>query len=124
MFSKREREGYVLIDHTDSPGFTCADVGPAAAELFGPGKKFEGGMLKCHRCDKQTILNPLRTRERGYCSRHDAHLCDECALTVKMIGVCQSFDEFIDLYLNRVANGYSPPILEALLNPGSQGPVA
>lgn len=118
MFSKREREGYILIDHTDSPGFTCADVGPAAAAVMGAGKRFEAPTLKCHRCEYQAIINPNRQRERGYCSRHDAYLCENCAITVKLTGSCQSFDEFVDLYLTRVANGYAPPVLETLVSRG------
>ena len=92
MFSKREREGYLLIDHTDSPGLSGA---------LGEGKKFEAATNTCSHCQRVVVMNPDRTRQRGHCYNCDHYICDGCAVAMKETGVCSSFDRFADDYLER-----------------------
>jgi hypothetical protein len=72
VFSKRELEGYICIDHTDSPGMP---TGP-----FKGGVKFEGATITCSHCQRIVIINPDRTRSRAWCSVCDHYICDECSL--------------------------------------------
>ena len=105
MFSKAELAGYVMIDHRDSPGFSCEQVGPERAKYFGAGKVFEGKTLKCSHCEKQVIQNPDRLRHRGHCFKCDKYLCDQCAVVYKLDEECRSFDRFLDGYFTAVAHG-------------------
>lgn len=61
MKSKRSHEGYLLIDNR------CA----------GEGYK-ELPTLTCSHCSVIMVVNPLRTRERGYCRKCDHYICDAC----------------------------------------------
>ena len=90
MFSKRSQEGYLLIDHRDSPGISHEFL--AKNNLGGPavgaGKVYETAVWVCHGCQADIILNPKRTRPREWCMEHDSYLCDGCALTRKLTGSC------------------------------------
>lgn len=79
MRSKRSHEGYLLIDHTNSPGLTEDILAPIgrSGPVVGEGQKFEAGVLTCAHCQRQVIINPLRTRDRNYCRKCDHYVCDE-----------------------------------------------
>lgn len=102
MFSKRELEGYLLIDHRESPGITQAEAAQAGRGTIpvGKGMRFESATTSCSNCRRLIVINPLRTRERFYCQKCDSYHCDECAGLTKITGVCktmkQRLDEFID----------------------------
>lgn len=96
MFSKREREGYLLVDHTDSPGL---------GGHLGAGKKFQAATNTCSHCNKVVVMNPDRVRQRGYCYNCDHYICDACGVAMKQTGICSSFDRFADEYLERAAKG-------------------
>jgi hypothetical protein len=98
MFSKREREGYVLIDHRYSPGLENEDA--AAAGLLGlpvgRNKVFEAATDTCWHCKKVVIRNPHRTRERANCSKCDHYICDPCALEMQISGVCKPWSQVLE----------------------------
>ena len=104
----RAREGYICIDHSNSPGIPegffekCGlRVDPAVAALFGEGRKAEFATLSCSHCDNQIIRNPGRTRERGKCFQCFRYLCDVCAAEYKVSGCCKSLARQFDLELER-----------------------
>lgn len=98
MFSKKEREGYVLIDHRESPGFSCDEMPSAyrAGIPVGPGKMFEGATNTCSHCQRVVVMNPDRLRQRAWCSNCDHYICDQCGVTMKLTGVCNSFERQIE----------------------------
>ena len=103
MFSKKEREGYVMIDHRNSPGFTC-DEAPGAYKAgipVGAGAFFEGSTNTCSHCTAVVVMNPDRVRQRGYCYNCDHFICDRCATTMKLTGVCYSFSRRIEDEYNK-----------------------
>jgi len=103
MFSKREREGYVLIDHRESPGFTC-DEAPAAYRAgipVGPGAFFEGATNTCSHCNRVVVMNPDRTRQRAWCGACDHYICDVCGARMKLTGVCDSFTRRAEAEIER-----------------------
>jgi hypothetical protein len=105
MLSKRSREGYLLIDHSASPGLPAAIANP---RLFGEGRRFEAPTLTCSHCKTVVIVNPERTRERGYCRKCDHYVCDACAAAQ----VCRPFAQVVD----DVKNGRTPvPLLATQL---------
>lgn len=96
MKSKRSHEGYLLIDHSNSPGIPD-DIGmplglPAG---FGRGRQ-ELPTLTCNHCQKILIVNPLRNRERPHCRKCDHYICDECNVTRIVTGECRPYIQVVE----------------------------
>ena len=107
MFSRKEREGYVLIDHRESPGLTCEEA-PAAYRTgipIGPGAFFEGATNTCSHCQRVVVMNPDRLRQRAWCIHCDHYICDNCGVAMKISGVCNSFDRQIEAIAERTITG-------------------
>jgi hypothetical protein len=77
---KRAREGLLIIDNRESPGVGAELAVPAGAPLVKPGQMFQSATVTCSHCNRVVVLNPMRTRPRGYCARCDHYVCDspEC----------------------------------------------
>lgn len=90
MTSKRAQEGYLLIDHRNSPGITPEFIRDHKldAPAVGAGKVLETALTVCHCCGGDVILNPNRSRPREWCMKHDAYMCDNCAMLRKITGSC------------------------------------
>ncbi len=90
-FSKRSREGYLVIDHRASPG-TNWEPGsgfPSVPE----GQLFETRTLSCPHCGCCVVVNMDRTRQRPHCHSCDHYICDICAIEYKVSGVCRTYIE-------------------------------
>jgi hypothetical protein len=113
MFSKREQEGYLKIDHADSPGFAPADL--AAAGLapnmpVGRGMTLEAPTLTCSHCQAIVVINPNRQRERAWCRQCDHYVCDGCGAAMVAPGyVHVPFKQVIDDFLNAAAKNKPAP---------------
>jgi hypothetical protein len=104
MFSKRSLEGYTLIDHRESPGIRPEDVAHIPdAIAVGPGRRFESAHITCSHCQRGVVLNPLRTRERGYCRKCDKYICDLCTAELHNTGICRPYVQFVDELLEAAA---------------------
>ena len=108
MFSRRENEGYVLIDHRESMGFTEAEC--VAARLsplmpIGKGQRLEAPTFTCSHCDRVVVMNPLRNRDRAICFACDHNICDACETNRVLTGECNSRQRRIDAFLARVTRG-------------------
>jgi hypothetical protein len=111
MASKRSHEGYLLIDHTDSPGVPDS-LSVAAGLPAGAGRgKFECATLTCQHCDVQVLVNPKRNRERAWCKHCDHYLCDACGVALQHTGECRNASKRITEYLAAVERGEHPLIL-------------
>lgn len=106
MFSKRSLEGYVSIDHRDSPGVSEEFVrasGRDAVAVPG-GRQLEAATLTCGHCQAGIIVNPKRNRDRGWCPKCDRYLCDTCeAVRARAGGTCSYFKRLIDLTMTNAA---------------------
>lgn len=95
MRSKRSREGEFLIDHRASPGLTPEQVGG-----FGPavprGELYESALVVCGHCQAAIILEPKRTRERGWCPKCDRYVCDDCETIRARTLECDSAERRLD----------------------------
>lgn len=112
MLSKRSQEGYLLIDHSDSPGLSERDG--FDPRIYGGGKKFEAAIYQCKHCQQGIVKNPLRQRARNYCRKCDRYICDQCELERVVSGFeCRTFDKVIDAALTAVAKN------RPLILPGS-----
>jgi hypothetical protein len=90
---KQRSEGYLLVDHRASPGLPenfMRDLG-----LLGPsvteGRMFEAATQTCSHCNAVVVLEPRRTRARGYCRKCDGYICDLCSGRD-----CIPFDKILD----------------------------
>lgn len=92
MRTKRSLEGYLLIDNSHAPGVSEAMARASGKSVMGAGinGKYEAGILTCSHCQVQMPVNPLRTRERGYCRKCDHYLCDTCNAVAARTGECGS----------------------------------
>lgn len=92
--SLKDGSGYLIIDHTDSPGLRPEDI-PARLKtttpVVGAGQKYEVDIQFCAHCGSQIILNPKRTRPREFCVKCNHYVCDnpicikECAPLKKLL---------------------------------------
>lgn len=111
MRTKRNAEGYLMIDHSASPGVTDEDMRRANPELpAGAGSgMFETPMVCCSHCQKMLVVNPMRTRDRAYCRSCDAYICDECGIVATLHGECRPFRRVMDEAQERAARGLIVP---------------
>lgn len=122
MKSERSREGYLLVDHRASPGFTpdqARAIGiDADPHLVGPGKTFEAPTITCSHCFSSFVINPDRKRERARCWQCFHYICDQCAVVYKVTGECRSGSKLAD-----EVNSGRLPGLGTQNNPGLIVPV-
>ncbi len=79
--SLKRHEGWLLIDHSASPGIP-ADIARRIGlppELVAEGKVLESATLSCKHCGGVWRKNPRRVRAREYCKKCDHYICDGCA---------------------------------------------
>lgn len=57
---------------------------------------FEAKIIQCSHCQQGLIVNPLRTRERAYCSKCDHYICDKCKAVAVATGECKTFKQLAD----------------------------
>lgn len=61
---------------------------------------FETATYTCGHCQAQVVMNPQRTRERGFCRRCSHVICDACATEMARTLVCVPFEQKVDELLN------------------------
>lgn len=83
MFSKRSQEGYLQIDHRAGDG----------THLVPGGQQLETPTITCSHCGAVYVLNPQRTRERGYCRKCDAYVCDKPGCNAECNPLNRVFDQ-------------------------------
>lgn len=114
MKSKRSHEGYLLLNHTDSPGLSQDFLDAAHAQSTAPplppgaGRGlFEAPTFTCAHCQKVSIINPLRNRDRAYCAKCDHYLCDDpCGLAYKVSGgACRSYKQLTEMLYEQGLKG-------------------
>lgn len=97
MQTKKQHEGYLLIDHHESPGVSPDFIGQSGKDspVVGPGASYESAVHICSHCNAMVVLNPLRTRERAWCAKCDRYVCDACGFLMLTQG-CQNIDTLFD----------------------------
>ena len=98
MRTKRQRDGYLMLDNRGSPGLTAEDMaklGMAGHPGYKGGELYEWAVQCCGHCSKEVVLNPERKRERGWCACCDRYVCDTC----KAVGECRPVEKMIDQLL-------------------------
>lgn len=91
IFSKRSIEGYVEIDHSNSPGISAEQAASVGSNIVVPGGTiFKSATMMCSKCQYMIILNPDRSRSRGHCRKCDHDVCDRCSLILKLGHSCNN----------------------------------
>ena len=104
--SKSNPGGYLMVDHRQSPGIPEEARIPGTESMpVGRGMFFQADTRRCGHCPKQIILNPLRKRERGWCSKCDHYICDDCNAVYAATGVCRPWQQVIDEFIDAAAKG-------------------
>ena len=116
MFSKRSLEGEILIDHSASPGLTPADVPDLGMDIpiVGKGERFESAINTCGHCAAAIILNPNRTRERGWCQHCDRYICDTCTYLLHQTLRCNTVKRRLEQAYEEAERGVNPLLITKL----------
>lgn len=87
-----------MIDLRHAPGPSLDEIKASGKDVAGAGTRglFESATNTCAHCHRQVILQPDRSRERGYCRKCDHYLCDECSLQLKLGGDCAPMNMILD----------------------------
>jgi hypothetical protein len=100
IFSKKSHDGELFVDHRASPGLperAAFRLGYHPSQVK-EGAVFETACYSCSHCQTVVVMNPLRTRERGWCSKCDQYICDGCNMIRQETGyVHTSVKEIADL---------------------------
>jgi len=103
------REGYLIIDHSASPGIPeeAARWAGYDPKLCGEGKVFEAASLRCAHCGGCVIKNPLRQRERASCTKcGNLYICDGCEAQSRLPGYVHTpFERLADIVRNGAEHG-------------------
>jgi len=101
--SKRNQEGYLIIDHRACYMPVPDNVLHSSGLPMEAGRGlFETATYTCSHCQYIVVLNPKRTRERAYCRGCDSYICDGCGEKKKLGASCKTFAQVADEYLNSV----------------------
>ena len=83
MRTKRNHEGELVNDNRANGGGLA-----------------ENATYTCSHCQRIVVINPLRTRERGYCRTCDHYVCDLCTGQP-----CLTFNGFLEALQEHAARG-------------------
>lgn len=108
MPSLRRQEGYLVIDHRNSPGI---DPHPDLVARFGTpavpaGTLYESATITCSHCHTVVVLNPQRTRSRGYCGKCDHFVCDGCETIRVKTNECLPLTKVFDVLQNQAEKAH------------------
>lgn len=111
--------GYLVIDHSASPGLTAEECARAGRPLDAAGTtRFESDVIGCGHCPLLLIVNPgsgilediaglpsnvpimlanpHRTRARGWCPHCSRYLCDGCDVKYRADSMCRDIKRVVD----------------------------
>lgn len=85
--------GYLVVDHSNSPGIPADLAEKWAARgipTAGEGKTLELDTWSCSHCNRVILKNPARKRPREVCRKCMHVVCDSC------VDHCQPFDAIVE----------------------------
>jgi hypothetical protein len=106
-------DGEIEFDHRASPGMP-------GSRIFTEGSVVRLPTIGCPHCRTPQIINPNRVRERAYCRKCDAYICDQCAIWASQPDYVHiTFDEIVEK-CSAGTHVYIGPIHRARLVPIEQ----
>ena len=103
MLNKRDLEGYLEINHKESPGITpelAAKIGRGTIPV-GAGQTLKAATYKCPYCEWLIVRNPARERPRNYDPKTDRYICDNCSLRRKLGDELKPMSQVIDEFMSK-----------------------
>lgn len=109
MSTKRNHEGYLLLDHRNSPGAPEEMTAKTGLPTPQSGKNlFEAPTYTCSHCCRIVIINPLRTRPHEYCAKCDHYICHLCSAALAASGECKPFKQLLDETQDKIIAAQAP----------------
>lgn len=96
MIRQRDKEGYFMLDHSQTQGLSDAFVTSAGLPAGAGIGLFEAPTYTCTHCQAVVVLNPKRNRDRAYCTGCDHYICDNCGAIRAQTGKCRTFRQLVD----------------------------
>jgi hypothetical protein len=113
MKSLRQHEGYMLIDNRNNAGISDEQM-IALGYPVGAGRGlYESATYTCSHCNFVVVMEPKRTRERGFCRGCNQRICDACEAVKAKTMMCKTMAQVIDETLDAVEHNrpVSPLVL-------------
>lgn len=96
MQSLKRHEGVMTIDNRNSPGVSD-ELMVKLGYPVGAGKGlYESATYTCSHCNTVVIIEPKRTRERGFCRGCGQRICDPCNLIRSQNYECKTMERIIN----------------------------
>jgi hypothetical protein len=92
MQTKRKHEGYLFIDNRNAPPLSDEALRATGKDFIGGRGLLESATNTCSHCQTIVVLNPDRSRPRGYCRKCDHYVCDNPACNRN----CKPFAQILD----------------------------
>jgi hypothetical protein len=109
MLTQRNKEGYFLLDHSQTEGIPDEVVIKAGLPPGAGQGVFEAPTFTCSHCQGVVIMHPNRQRERTYCSGCDHLICDNCGAAKAAGAKCRTMKQVFDELMEQaVRQGDSP----------------
>lgn len=88
MPSLKRQEGFLLSDNRASGGSLV-----------------ERATITCHHCQRIVVLNPDRTRARGYCPKCNGYICDGVQCQEHKASMAEVFDRLLNDAVKMIGRG-------------------
>lgn len=85
----------MYIDNRNAPVDDATMIAAGYAPGSGRGL-YESATYTCSHCNYVVVIEPKRTRERGYCRKCDQRICDPCALIASKTFECLPMKKLAD----------------------------
>ena len=87
----------MLVDNRNGPGVDDATM-VALGYPVGAGRgMYESATYTCSHCNAVVVIEPRRTRERGYCRKCSQRICDSCEALKAQNFECLTVKELADI---------------------------
>ena len=107
----------MFIDNRNNAGVPD-EVMVAMGYPVGAGKGvYESATYTCSHCHAVVIIEPKRTRERGFCRNCNSRICDGCNAVKAQTLTCKSMQRIIDETLEAAVKQADTVQSSILLNP-------
>lgn len=108
MQSLKQHEGYMLIDNRVNAGVPDEVMVSLGYPVGAGNGLYESATYTCSHCHAVVIIEPKRTRERGFCRGCNRQICDGCNVVKAQTLLCHSMDQIIDETLEAAVKQAEP----------------
>lgn len=88
--------GYLIIDHSASPGLTAEENAKAGRPPEAATGTYEADVTTCGHCPMVLLLTPFRKEDPAWCSYCDRYICKSCNVVYRTDGQCRNLNTLLD----------------------------